>query len=321
MGIRDIALAAAASAMAAASLTYWLMLPRRRHSSPKENNPKEEEPLSPRLGLHDLNPILQTAGRAKEPRVAKRYFRNQPNKTHVIRIALTGGPCAGKSSALNYVRQRATAAGFDVYCAPEVATLFLNSGVGYPKSAEQQYTFQSSICILQLALERTLTTIVQGTGRPSIIIYDRGILDTKGYVDNDTWQRILSELSTSGATDAAERPGLFTMGVTEDYVLKRYDGVVHLVTAAEGAQEFYKSGQVTDDSGAAVVRVETLQEALTLDHKMRKAWCAHPHHNVIGNEGSFQDKLNATVQVILKLADETHPAECQRARKSMYQPA
>eukprot|EP00971_Amphidinium_carterae_P160358 3179184-Amphidinium_carterae.1 len=39
----------------------------------------------------------------------------------VVRIALTGGPCAGKSSALETVIQCAKKEGFDVYTAPDAA--------------------------------------------------------------------------------------------------------------------------------------------------------------------------------------------------------
>ena len=40
----------------------------------------------------------------------------------MVRIALTGGPCAGKSSALAEMLAAATASGFDVYLVPETAT-------------------------------------------------------------------------------------------------------------------------------------------------------------------------------------------------------
>lgn len=328
------------AALVGASLTYLLM--RRQEHKARAYNEEEEEDSNPNRqpsfspfsssisdaessNLHSLNPILQKAARAKDPRPATAYFRHQPNATHVIRIALTGGPCAGKSSALAQVRQRATEQGFDVYCAPEVATLFLNSGVGFPTCPREQFLFQKSICVLQLALERTLTRIVQATGRPSIIIFDRGLMDTKGYLRDApaAWHKILRALTTSGATDdqpeTDERPSIFAVGVTEDYCLKRYDGVVHLVTAADGAPEYYKQGHVTDDSGGAVLRNESLEEALQLDQAMREAWQGHAHHHIIGNTGrTFQEKIDATVNIILKLAEETHPSESLKARKLTF---
>lgn len=46
--------------------------------------------------------------------------------------------------------------------------------------------------------------------------------------------------------------------------VKRYDGVLHLITAADGARQFYKSGQVQDDAGHDVIRRETADEAVEL---------------------------------------------------------
>ena len=54
---------------------------------------------------------------------------------YVVRIALTGGPCAGKSSALAVLTEKATAEGFDVYVGPETATVLMNSGFRFPTDA------------------------------------------------------------------------------------------------------------------------------------------------------------------------------------------
>ena len=169
-----------------------------------------------RSSLHSLNPDLQKAGLAEDPREAT-PFRGKPKQTAVVRIALTGGPCAGKSSCLAHITETATAAGFDVYRSPEVATLLFNAGCQLPLGdPEGMFRFQSSLVRLQLAVERNLTTIAASTGRPSIIIFDRGCLDAKGYMDPPTWVRVLGEAdSTSSDT------GTLKKGVTESYLLNR----------------------------------------------------------------------------------------------------
>lgn len=240
-------------------------------------------------------------GRAKKSRGAARVRKEKPEDTHVVRIALTGGPCAGKSSALAHLRDKATEAGFDVYCAPEVATLLFNSGIVYPNTdkTEEVYNFQMCLTRMQLILERNMTDIVAKTGRPSIIIFDRGLLDAKGYMTPAMWKGCLESLYSGreGAT-----------GVTEEYCLGRYDGVLHLVTAADGAEEHYKSGDVTDDSGNTVVRREGLVEAKELDMKMRECWKGHPRHCVVENKpgGTFQDKLDEAAKAVLELAEGLH---------------
>lgn len=243
-----------------------------------------------RSSLHSLNPDLQKAGLAEDPREAT-PFRGKPKQTAVVRIALTGGPCAGKSSCLAHITETATAAGFDVYRSPEVATLLFNAGCQLPLGdPEGMFRFQSSLVRLQLAVERNLTTIAASTGRPSIIIFDRGCLDAKGYMDLPTWARVLGEAdSTSSDTGTVKK------GVTESYLLNRCersqkstlplclhvppsdlvqscpsdDGVLHLVTAADGAPEYYKYGKVTDDSGNVVIRHETPEQAVALDVQTR----------------------------------------------------
>ena len=106
-------------------------------------------------------------------------MRQPQDNHHIYTIVLTGGPCAGKSSALKHLREAAKAEGFDVLTAPEVATVIFNSGWKFPESddpdvEEQKYNFQVAILKLQLQLERSLTSVAGATGRPSIIVFDRG---------------------------------------------------------------------------------------------------------------------------------------------------
>jgi hypothetical protein len=52
---------------------------------------------------------------------------------------------------------------------------------------------------------------------------------------------------------------------------KRYDVVLHLVTAADGAEKFY-----TLENNAA--RYEDVPTAKLVDGNLIKAWSGHPHH-------------------------------------------
>ena len=164
-----------------------------------------------------------------------------PNKTHVVRIALTGGPCAGKSSSVETIVKKSRKHGFDVVIAPEMPTLIFNSGIQMPEEPNERFTFafQSSNVALQLQLERSLTNICACTNRPTILVYDRGIMDSKAYIDEDGWQNVLKYIDDHHATWKFD----------EDYILERYDGVVHLETAAKGAEDFYKNGWTKDDMG------------------------------------------------------------------------
>lgn len=55
---------------------------------------------------------------------------------------------------------------------------------------------------------------------------------------------------------------------------RRYEAVIHLVTAAQGAEEFY-----TNSNNEA--RYEGMEDAKNLDQKLVNAWVGHPHFSII----------------------------------------
>lgn len=87
--------------------------------------------------FRSVNPELMVRGRSSKPRLVGENWA--PYQTRVVRIALTGGPCAGKSSALEHLIEHATAEGFDVLTAPEVATLYMNTGYSFPSASSETF--------------------------------------------------------------------------------------------------------------------------------------------------------------------------------------
>jgi len=71
----------------------------------------------------------------------------------------------------------------------------------------------------------------------------------------------------------------------------RYDLVLHLTTAAIGAEKFY-----TGANNAA--RLETAEEAAALDQRIEQAWVGHQHLRVIDNSTGFDEKVDRTVKSI-----------------------
>ena len=53
------------------------------------------------------------------------------NMNNIKKIVLTGGPCAGKTTALVKVIEHFSSLGFKVFTIPEVPTLFSQSGMDY----------------------------------------------------------------------------------------------------------------------------------------------------------------------------------------------
>lgn len=157
---------------------------------------------------------------------------------------------------------------------------------------------------LILSMERAFVRIAGQTGRPSILLCDRGIMDCKGFTTQLQWNECLDRLGKI-ATQSGDKYGHFT----DEVLLARYDGVVHLTTAAKGAEEFYKSGMTIDDSGKQVFRRESVVEARAQDDRMLAAWRGHPRHCVVENEPDvpFPDKLKRVLSAVESIAFDIHP--------------
>ena len=71
----------------------------------------------------------------------------------------------------------------------------------------------------------------------------------------------------------------------------RYDQIIHMVTAANGAEQFY-----TLENN--VTRTESIDFAREIDKRLSKAWIGHPVLDCIDNCGAFEVKIARTLQVI-----------------------
>lgn len=70
----------------------------------------------------------------------------------------------------------------------------------------------------------------------------------------------------------------------------RYDAVLHLVTAADGAQNFYAS--LNNEA-----RYESIDEAIEKDKKLRLAYMGHQRWVFISNGfNDFNQKINSAKQ-------------------------
>lgn len=211
---------------------------------------------------------------------------------HVFRVVLTGGPCGGKSSALAHMQRRAQGEHKAVLVVPECPTILFQGGVAYPKAAAEQEGFQRVLCRLQMDVEDAFGAFATEERRPTLVVMDRGIYDVRAYVGPDAFSRVLQWNHT-----------------TEAAVLQRYDMVLHLVTAANGAQDHYKFGHTVDDSGRFVYRREDLAAARDVDDRLIRAWSAHPKHVVIDNGfASFAEKMEAATTVVMTAMDRSSAA-------------
>lgn len=208
----------------------------------------------------------------------------------IHRIVLTGGPCGGKTTLLAAIRDRLSSHGFRIYLVPEVATLLGTAGVPLGgNSPEQTRLLEENILKVQMTLEDAFRSIAEAGAGPAVILYDRGTMDASAYLPAQAWDGLL------------EQNGWTRVGLRD----VRYDAVIHLVTAADGAEAFY-----TTANNAA--RWETPEQARAIDHRLREAWLGHPHLRVVDNSSDFSGKIRRALQAVCRVTGIPEPVEVER---------
>ena len=206
----------------------------------------------------------------------------------ITKIVLTGGPCAGKTTALTWINNYFSKRGYTVLNVPESATELITNGVT-PWTCETNYDYQTFQFRLQKIKEQIFDDAAKNMkGDKILIVCDRGILDNKAYLKNVEFKRLLKEFNTN---ETQERDS--------------YDAVFHLVSAAKGKEKFY----TLSNNNA---RTETIGEAKELDDKIIAAWTGHPHFRIIDNSTEFEEKLERLLKEIASFLGEPEPFEIER---------
>jgi len=105
-------------------------------------------------------------------------------------------------------------------------------------------------------------------------------MDGMAYTDENVWQALLDETGWS------------TIQLRD----RRYESVIHMVTSADGAANFY-----SDANNEA--RYETVAQAIELDKKLINAWVGHPLFCIIDNResASFGKKIDRVLDAAFKV--------------------
>ena len=215
----------------------------------------------------------------------------------IKKIVLTGGPCAGKTTALVKIVEYFSGMGYKVFTIPEVPTLFSIGGWNYLTPNRQLY-YQGERAILetQLALEDQFMALAEVCTKPVLIVCDRGALDISAYIKPEEWEEIT-----------------LMAGSDSESLRKRYDAVLHLVSAADGAEQYYTTA--TNATRYEKADEEGLRLARELDKKVINAWSGHSHLRVINNHDDFNAKLSRVIQEISNVLGLPLPVEKERLYK------
>lgn len=189
----------------------------------------------------------------------------------VFRLVLTGGPCAGKSTIISTLSSYLRSKGFAVIHVPESATALKNTGINWAPDLSDD--FQDCVVNVQANRENVAVSWAQKLAakcvkKKCIVIYDRGLVDGMAFVPKQVLDKSCQRAKIS--TD----------------LFQRYDCVFHLVTAADGAPEFYEKTSY---------RHESPEDAVKQDKVLQEVWKGHPNHFIFMNAGTFQEKIERVI--------------------------
>lgn len=168
----------------------------------------------------------------------------------VKKIVLTGGPCGGKSTMLEKLKDRYSQ---EAVFVEEVATHLLSRDWKVPEkwSAQWQDDFEGAVIEKQLEFEAKSLEKAQKE-KKRLIILDRGLLDAVAYL-------------SGGIDDFIQK---FGIGRLE--ALDRYEGVIHLESLATWHPKLHKELIKSNP-----MRFESVKRAVELEKKHQLAWNNH----------------------------------------------
>lgn len=195
---------------------------------------------------------------------------NIGKRMYVHRILLTGASGEYKMNALESLAALLTEKGFDAYCLPNVSSVFQNLGVVLPKNDDScttmKYEFVDSALKTQIHFERSMTKIAETTSKPSALLIDDGTLENKAL-----FAEIFEEVLQYSIFD-------------EEYLLKRYDLVLHFV--------------------APTLEDESNVDALNLDLAIQEAYSKHPSQIIVPSKETDEESFTIAAEAVMSKLNE-----------------
>lgn len=211
----------------------------------------------------------------------------------IKKIVLTGGPCAGKTTALSQIEQYLKELGIKAFIVSETATEIINNRL-LPKDIGI-VNFQKYILKCQLQKEQLYEEIASNFSYDKVVIIcDRGIMDGKAFISNDEFDKILNQVSEE-----------LNIKLNTSDIINRYDMIIHLTSAALGNSKYY-----TLENNSA--RSETVDEAISLDKKTVEAWSIHNNLQIIDSYEDFNEKIKAIITVINSMLGNEYEVKKER---------
>ena len=191
----------------------------------------------------------------------------------MFKIALTGGPCSGKSTVLERLKTLPTGVRYRVAYLSEVASELLKERTPYIDGHDDLILRQFYIYRTQLAMENCLAEeLAKESERETVLITDRGISDALAYLDEGDVEKVLK-------------------GREEETFTDRYDAVLF----------FEPTGEKQFEARNNAARLEqNYEEILVASRKTKQAWEKYYRGRLfsVGMTDDVEEKVLKTAKII-----------------------
>ncbi|KAJ3642808.1 hypothetical protein Zmor_025561 [Zophobas morio] len=217
--------------------------------------------------------------------------------TTCYKVVLTGGPCGGKTTGQARLCTFFENMGWKVFRVPETASVLLSGGIKFSDlSEEEAVKFQENLLKTMIQIENTFFELGKSCNRNCLIICDRGAMDASAFITKEKWEHIMKDNHWNNV----------------ELRDNRYNQIIHMVSAAKGAEEFYS---IEDHS----CRSEGVELARELDSNAAASWVGHPYFDVIDNSTDFEGKIRRMIgSVCHKIGIDTGDRLLKNARKLKF---
>lgn len=193
----------------------------------------------------------------------------------VVKIVLTGGPSAGKTSLAGVLTKTYLE---QVNIVPEAASILFTGG--FPRGRQTQHIEYQQRAIY--FVQRELESVIALESGDRTLICDRGSLDALAY-----WP-------------SSEQEFFKSIGSSMELEIARYKWVIHLETAT---RENYK---------VSLIRTESSDQAQAINGKVKHAWRFHPQRIIIPNSSDFPTKIRMAIQIVRAILEDNNVEDIRR---------
>ena len=201
----------------------------------------------------------------------------------IAKIALTGGPCAGKTTTISRIEEHLNDLGYHVLTLNECATETIRSGIRpFGNNSVGVYEFENEILNLQLFKEKRFKDFLKfySDNTKVVILCDRGSVDICAYLGWESYNKMLKENN-----------------LKHEDLLKEYDLVIHMITVAADLENRY-----TNSNNKA--RFEDSKEAIDVDNNIKEAWKDHANLKVVPVCEFLEEKIDLAIKYVDEILKE-----------------